>query len=149
MKIHPDHVEGIRPERKDQVVKPGSSGESFGDMLAQEVSNTSAQAAGQSAPPPPLMGVAPVSGVGLGEDEQAAVAGMEALLDKWEEYADHLAGGSESGLKEAYAALEDIETGVAELQGKLPDNAALQSVADELDILSRTEKIKFNRGDYL
>lgn len=150
MKIHPDHVEGIRPDRKDQAVKPGSPRESFADMLSQEVSrDASVQRNGQVAPPP-LMGMAPVSGVApLDEDGLAAVTGMEALLDKWDVYADHLAGGSESGLKQAYAELEEIESGVAELQNRLPDNAALRSVADELEILSRTEKIKFNRGDYL
>ena len=150
MKIHPDHVEGIRPERKDQTVKPGSTQESFADMLTQEVSKGASVRENGQVAPPPLMGMSPVSGVApLDEDALAAVNGMEALLDKWEDYADHLAGGSEGGLKQAYAALEEIESGVAELQNRLPENAALQSVADELEILSRTEKIKFNRGDYL
>lgn len=151
MKIHPDHVEGIRPERQDQTSKTGSSQESFADMLTEAVSsNASTQSTGRTSAPPPLMGMAPVSGVeALDDGEQAAVTGMEALLDRWEDYADHLAGGTESGLKEAYAALEDIESGVAELKDTLPDSPALQSVADELEIMSRTEKIKFNRGDYL
>jgi hypothetical protein len=54
-----------------------------------------------------------------------------------------------SGLREAHAALQDMQGQVDGLKAAAKDQPGLQSIVNELDVLTRTEQFKFNRGDYL
>ena len=77
---------------------------------------------------------------------------MDTLLAEWENYADKLAAGSGGdSLKQAYGVLEHIESGVRQLKEELPESttAGLGSLVNELEVMTVTEKFKFNRGDYL
>ncbi len=81
--------------------------------------------------------------------EQASTA-----LDMWDSYAQKLRTPSNDGnLRDAYTLLEGIESQVSSLkannQQTLEQNPDLAGLVNELEIMSTTEKIKFNRGDYL
>jgi len=164
MKIHPDQLEGVRPDSAPQTnrVKPPST--AFGDLLNQEVAKSGTETTKTSAPLPPpgglgslsaLMGVSSVETVAPApKAETAIMEKVENLLDKWDQYAQNLQSGSGAvDLKKAYGVLEDIDGTVQQLKGENPDLAqqhpALQGVVSELEVMAVTERIKFNRGDYL
>ena len=76
------------------------------------------------------------------------------LLDSWDAYVNALSvAGAEGGLKAAYPLLENMEQQVWNLkQGAQPlagKHVVLESLINELEVLTVAEKFKFNRGDYL
>ncbi|MGE4535894.1 MAG: hypothetical protein AB7D37_02330 [Desulfovibrio sp.] len=162
MKIQNDQLTALQQTAaKSAGTKDGS--DAFAALLAKEVGNgQSIQDSGLTAPP--LAGYAALdvsatqgtdaaeaSGQ-LSEEEQAVMKNMDSLLAKWEDYADQLASGSGGdSLKQAYGVLENIETGVKQLKDDLPSdaNTGLGSLVNELEVMTVTEKIKFNRGDYI
>jgi len=78
---------------------------------------------------------------------------VENVLDKWDQYAQNLQGaGGETNLKQAYGVLDDIDGTVQQLKSDNPDLAekypTLQGMVSELEAMTATERIKFNRGDY-
>jgi ribosome-binding ATPase YchF (GTP1/OBG family) len=76
---------------------------------------------------------------------------LDNILSKWEKYADQL-NSPQSSLKDAYAGLEEISRAVEDMKEKVdPDKhgAQIRNVLNELDVMTTTEMIKFNRGDYL
>lgn len=157
MKIRPDQIEGVQPEQTQRKNKANEPGQAFGDLLNQEVAKSApaGQAAGVAPPPVvnPLIGAqaaAPVQQIA--EDGQAVAGQVESILDKWDNYAEQLAG-SEVGLKSAYGTLEEIAGDVAAIRNDRPDLASthpqLSSIVDEVDALAATEQFKFNRGDYV
>lgn len=163
MKIHPDQLEGVRPDKAPQTnrVKPPST--AFGDLLNQEVAKSSAEPAKSTAtlPPPGGLGnlgalfsattveaVAPVP-----KAEKAIMDKVENLLDKWDQYARNLKSTSNaSSLKQAYGVLDDIDGTVRQIKADNPDLAqkhpALQGMVAELEVLTVTERFKFNREGY-
>jgi len=164
MKIHPDQLEGVRPDSLSQTnrVKPTST--AFGDLLTQEVAKSGTDSTKTSAPLPPpgglgslnaLVGVSTVQSVAPAQQgEKAIMEKVESLLDKWDQYAQNLQGDAgQVDLKKAYGVLQDIDGTVQQIKGENPNLAeqspALQGVVSELEVLAVTERIKFNRGDYL
>lgn len=79
-----------------------------------------------------------------------AAARVSGLLDQWEQYAGALKG-PQSDLKAMYGLLQGMTREVAEIKGSglAQGNEALGAMLNELDVLTTTETIKFNRGDYL
>lgn len=164
MKIHPDQLEGVRPDSAPQTnrVKPPST--AFGDLLSQEVAKSGTQTAKTSAPLPPpgglgtlsaLLGASTVESVApVPQAEKAIMEKVENLLDKWDQYAQNLQGGSGAvNLKKAYGVLEDIDGTVQQIKADNPDLAqkhpALQGMVSELEVMAVTERYKFNRpGNY-
>jgi len=162
MKIHPDQLKAIEQEQaKSKRAQEADKG--FGDMLAREIGKsgetTSAQA---SAVPPPGAGVSSmilatqtVAGTGENSDSgQTVMESLETLLDEWENYAARIQEPSQRlNLRQANGMLESIEHGVASLKDKYPglekDHPGLKAMVDEVEILAVTERIKFNRGDYI
>jgi hypothetical protein len=57
-----------------------------------------------------------------------------------------------ANLREAYSVLEQISQAVSELKQDVPKfaatNPSLESMVNELEVLTVTETFKFNRGDY-
>ncbi len=165
MKIHPDQLEGVRPDSAPQTnrVKPPST--AFGDLLNQEVAKSDTQTAKTSATLPPPGGLGPLGAlIGTTGVEAVAPAApqaektimdkVESLLDKWDQYAQNLTSApGQANLKTAYGVLEDIDGSVQQIKGENPDLAqkhpALQGMVSELEVMAVTERIKFNRGDYL
>ena len=162
MKIHPDSLEGVRMEPQTQATKPKPPQEAFGSLLADEVAKAAGDAQPTAAAASP--GVGALSYLLRPEAAQAAARvspveseimdQMDAVLSKWEEYAAKLDSPKDSpGLSQAYGVLQGIEGQVQDIRNRWPDMAqnhpGLNEVLDELDVLSRTEKFKLNRGDYL
>ncbi len=162
MKIQTDQLTALR-QAAEKTAGTKDDSDAFAALLAQQVgSGQTSQTSGLSAPP--LAGYAGLDVGGteaagaveasapLTDEEQAVMNNMDSLLAKWETYADQLAAGSGGdSLKQAYGVLENIETGVKQLKDDLPSdaNTGLGSLVNELEVMTVTEKIKFNRGDYI
>ncbi len=74
-----------------------------------------------------------------------------SLLENWEAYSNALKQGSSSrdgwnmltGMEQQLNSMEEL------LGASSQANPELQSIFDELEILTSVEKVKINRGDYL
>lgn len=94
----------------------------------------------------------PVAG---GMEQEALMAAFEqasGVLNQWDEYAKILgSGSSDASLRDAWAALEGLDSNIALLRANpaVGGNAALSGMLNEFEVLSATERFKFNRGDYL
>ncbi|MCK9240704.1 hypothetical protein [Desulfocurvus sp.] len=161
MKIHPDQIRATEQEQA-RARRAAEADAGFGDLLAREVGKTREQDAAQPAAPPPGAGLSTMvlaaqaaAGVGENTDSgQSVMDSLDTLMNEWEEYAARLQEPSASlNLRQANGVLEHIERGVASIKDRYPglgDEApGLQAVVDEMEILAVTERIKFNRGDYL
>ncbi len=85
---------------------------------------------------------------------EQALDQASGALDMWDSYAQKLrTPGGEGNLRDAYSLLEGIESQVSTLKAQnkdaLEQNPDLANLVNELEIMSTTEKIKFNRGDYV
>lgn len=162
MKIQTDQLTALR-QTMEQSKGTQESSDAFAALLAKETGTTdAAKSTGLVAPPlSSLAGIdlASLQSVGsadaageINEQERAAMENMDSLLSEWENYADKLAAGSGSdSLKQAYGVLEHIESGVRQLKEDLPESSSsgLGSLVNELEVMTVTEKFKFNRGDYI
>jgi hypothetical protein len=160
MKISPDQINAL-DQKQNQVDNKKPTKEAFGDVFAREAEKD-AKAVNAKAPAPPMENV-PVDRLLMAQ--QAAQDGqkasgrhlmdnIESLLSQWENYAAVIGKpGSPADLKSAYGNLESIESGIKDLKTGMPNMAAanpeLKSVVDELEIMAVTERIKFDRGDYM
>ncbi|WP_022661152.1 flagellar assembly protein FliX [Paucidesulfovibrio longus] len=158
MKIHPDQIEGVRQsQQQQQADKAKQTTKAFGDVLGQEVAKT-----GEASSASGVMSLAPLAGVNpllnvqavqqvQSVDTEQAAAKVDDVLDRVEDYAAKLRGVAPdgSGLREAHAALQDMQGQVDGLKDVAKNQPGLQSIVNELDVLTRTEQFKFNRGDYL
>jgi hypothetical protein len=174
MKIQTDQLAALR-KTTEQSKGTQDSSDAFASLLAQEVgAEQTTQTTALTVPP-----LSSLSGLDLSsveatdaagatqavegtdaveasgqvtEQERVVMNNMDTLLAKWENYADQLAAGSGGdSLKQAYGVLENIETGVKQLKDDLPSDVSkgLGSLVNELEVMTVTEKIKFNRGDYI
>lgn len=163
MKIHPDQLEGVRLDPTTQTNRGTQSSTAFGDILSQEVTKTGTKSTSSIASLPPPGGLGTLSAlIGAQEveattpvtqAENAIMDKVDSVLDKWDQYAQSLQSTTSSAsLKQAYGVLDDIDGVVQQIRGDNPDLAekhpALQGVVSELEAMTVTERIKFNRGDY-
>ncbi|MCR5813367.1 MAG: hypothetical protein K6G15_02575 [Desulfovibrio sp.] len=84
---------------------------------------------------------------------QSAFDNASGTLDLWDNYAKTLGSASEgSSLRNAYSILEKIDDQVSQLKSQTAElgnqNGGLNALINELEIMTTTERIKFNRGDY-
>jgi len=165
MKIQTDQLTALQ-QTTEQSKGTWDTSDAFAALLSKEVggdqSAQTSQTAGLTAPPlSSLAGLtmATVQETGtagtesqFSDQERSAMQDVDSLLAKWENYADKLATGEGDSLKQAYGVLQNIESGVKQLKEELPSdakNTGLGSLVNELEVMTVTEKIKFNRGDYL
>ncbi len=95
-----------------------------------------------------------IAATGTTTSTQSVIDQASGALDMWESYANTLqTPGGEGNLRQAYSLLEGIESQVSSLKNSsketLEQNPELASLVNELEVMSVTEKIKFNRGDYI
>ena len=151
-------------ERTAKSQRLPQGGMDFGAMLTDAL-DKGAQGTG-AAGPMPLGGgqAAMISQMLLGTTEESQATDpdnavlMEAFsqasgtLDLWDKYASTLGKSGNNSLREAYSLLEGIDSQVAQLRentaGVRGQNAGLDSLLNELSVMTATEKFKFNRGDY-
>ncbi len=156
MKIQPDNIQPTIEEQRRRT-EAAPQGSSFEEILAQESEAT--QQAAKPAAPPPLWGINPLlqvqaPKVATPNAEHAVMDQMDNLLNEWEKYAGQLEGSAgHADLRQAYDSLQrigdQVQTIKSGLESMSEEKPGLQAMVDELEIMTVTETIKFNRGDYL
>lgn len=127
--------------------------QAFGEFLSQELQSSKSVPAEQarelqgpdaelvSAAVPPPMGAA----------AERFAADLENALDQWADIGD-LVASSNASPKEIQSRMESLLDSSQALQKRfeaLPDDHPLKQIADELNVLSYVESVKWQRGDYL
>lgn len=168
MKINNEQLDALL-RQQDQAAgaarkQPGKGG-GFEAALAEQLGLGSGNGAPAAAPLPPGAQTGLIGRMLLGNaEETSALNPDEALLqeafnqasgtlDLWDSYVDALGKpGAGESLRDAYSLLQGIDGKVAELKqgtvGVRGQNPGFDSLLNELEILTATEKFKFNRGDY-
>ena len=101
-----------------------------------------------------LLGTTQTEPADIDEDViQSAFSQASGTLDMWDSYVNALGSSGQGGsLREAYSLLQGIDGQVAALKTNTAavrgQNTGLDSLVNELDVMTATEKFKFNRGDY-
>ncbi len=95
-----------------------------------------------------------IAATGMTSSTQGVMEQVSNNLSQWESYASKLqAPGGQGNLRDAHTLLAGIESQVSALknssQETLEQNPELASIVNELEVMSVTERIKFNRGDYI
>ena len=156
MKITNDVMEGILPKEKEKVQTASTTGVNFDEIFHDKLADIPAHEKTNQVSANPL---SELSQFGLVESadaaaavakidtEEEAVSGVENLLASFDAYAKQLEGND---LKGAWKTLEGVSTDADALQNwegmkKLP---ALEEIINEINTLSATERVRFNRGDY-
>ena len=162
MKINPDQLAALHPDAERNTHKTSKSGERFEDLLARAAEKVGAGGQEQS-----QQAVGPLQGPGSAghltatqllfpsaaprASETKAMDTIDNLLSQWENYADQLAAAPQ-GLRNAHDILNRISSEIGDLKANLPQGGAvpgLRNMVDELEVLAVTERIKFDRGDYV
>lgn len=165
MEINTQQMEALLHLQEQQAQLPRkNNGQSHGfdEILSRQI--TTGVDNGQTAAEASKSGVTqslyaqmnPVGGVqGQNMDNPAmdmAYDNVSDALNLWDSYARALGSPkSNSSLRDAYALLEDIDAQVARCNesGMRGQNPGLDAILNEIEIMATTERIKFNRGDYL
>lgn len=163
MKINPDQSSAIRPDADREAHKASKPGGSFEDLLNRAAEKAAASQAHTEKTPGQGAGAAmhltatqmlfpPAKS---SESETKAMDTIDNLLSQWENYADQLASAPH-GLRHAHDTLTRISSEIGTLKANWPQQAVagtpgagLKSMLDELEVLAVTERIKFDRGDYI
>jgi hypothetical protein len=176
MKINPDHLSVVRPDalreahavaKSDATAATAAtakSGGSFENILASVAAKAAAQE--QAAKSPEQL---PGAGAAMHltaaqlllppskslESEAKAMDNLDNLLLQWENYARQLAA-EPHGLRHAHDTLNRISSQIGELKANWSQEgfaaapgSGLKGMLNELDVLAVTERIKFDRGDYI
>lgn len=167
MEINAEQLEAllrVQEQQAQNARKPEGQPGVFDALLARQLSGQESGAA--ASPLPPGAQTALFSQILLNGAEtsqatdpdaavlQAAFEQASGTLDLWDTYAKTLGSSPADGsLREAYALLEGIDSEVTRLRRDTADmrgkNPGLDDLLNELEVLTATEKFKFNRGDYL
>lgn len=168
MKVENTVIESLLQQQEQTATRrTGGDNSAFEAALAQEMMGMSESAGAVAMPPMPGANRAGlISRMMLGNtEESSALTPDEAVfeeafsqasgaLDLWDSYTQAIGSSrAESSLRDAYALLEGIDTTVSNLRKDTSSlrgqNPGFDSLLNELEVLTTTEKIKFNRGDYL
>jgi hypothetical protein len=162
MKIRNEQQLRALREAEARNLKKARPDEAFDRLLNREVRKDAARQTAESALSPRTMpsaallgastaagGAAPVFGP---EAVESAAQEMEGMFDTLDSYAGQLALDGKADLRQAYALLESLAGRIADFKTRhmtAGAQAPLSSLLNELEVLTTTETIKFNRGDYL
>lgn len=167
MKVNNTAIEALLQQQEQAATRrTGGDNSAFEAALAQEMGTSETAGAAAMPPMPGANRAGLISRMLLGEtEESSALSPEEAVfeeafsqasgaLDLWDSYTQALGSSrAESSLRDAYALLEGIDDTVSSLRKDTSSlrgrNPGFDSLLNELEILTTTEKIKFNRGDYL
>lgn len=161
MKIQNDPLRALL-EQGEAHRKPTAGSVDFASTLARELQSQSAGQAGMvqnaeqnvAALAMQIRSVQELGGAeAQGQSDAMYTEKMDNLLDKWDLYSQALARPDAASLKDVNSLLDGMSSELAALKTALPelagDNAGLAGLVNELEVLTTTERIKFNRGDYL
>ena len=164
MKVRMEELNALL-QQAQAAQKAPSKGEGFEALLAKELRQPGGSAQG-TLPPPPGAQTGVINQMLLEPSEQAepgdpledtlqlSLQQASGLLDSLNAYVNALsAHGADGNLKAIYPLLEGLEQQMGALkQGAAPleeKHAGLAALINELEVLTTTEKFKFNRGDYI
>ena len=168
MEINTEQLEALLRQQEQQATtarrQTGRSG-GFDAILAQQLGGAEQANAAGGLLPPGAAQAGLISQMLLNSAEQSQAADPDAeilqeaftqasgTLDLWDSYAKTLGSSADGGsLRDAYALLEGIDSQVAQLKqgtaGVRGKNPGFDSLLNELEVMTATEKFKFNRGDY-
>ncbi|MCL2123672.1 MAG: hypothetical protein FWH34_06230 [Desulfovibrionaceae bacterium] len=164
MKVRMEQLNALL-QQEQAAQKAQSKGEGFEALLAKELRQPGGGAQGTPPPSPgtqagvisqmllePFDQTEPVDP--LEDALQQSFQQASGLLDSLNAYVSALsARGADGNLKAIYPLLEGLEQQMGMLkQGAMPleeKHVGLASLINELEVLTTTEKFKFNRGDYV
>ncbi len=164
MKIQNDPLHALL-EQGEAHRKPKVDGEGFEALLNQQLNQSQNGAAAAFAATAEQNSAALAMQIrasqelsGMAGTNEAAQDGdfvferMNSLLDKWDMYSGSMARPGAANLKQMYGLLEGMSDELQSIKGSaanLDGNPALAGLVNELDVLTTTERFKFDRGDYL
>lgn len=154
MKINPEQIHQIA--RENGNVQKNRNSNEFGKMLEQEISREqSGTGTGSStAARLDIMQQSQLLGSSLitsQKQEPSFMNQMDSLLNMWENYAADM-DSRDSSLKKVYQDLQNITQGIKDMKKSSSfdhQRPEVKSMIQELEVMSTTEMIKFNRGDYI
>ena len=158
MKIRNERLEGLLPQESVQRTVP-TGGQGFEDMLARQLGQEAGGIGASTSPIAGLGGINPLLIAGQVETEASEDAELlsglanqtDDLLGAWEQYAATLGSGQDS-VKSAWSMLTGMDARIQDLRAEAGKTGTrgegLNAVLNELEVLTATEKFKFNRGDY-
>lgn len=160
MKIDQTRVDPLLQQEQVQRRSQSDGASGFDEILASESAAAQATQGTAVLPPPGAMaGIDPrfaaqqldnVAAIGIAGTEEA-LESLGGLLDELDSYMADLNGTSQGGLREASAKLGSIEQRLAAMKGdpSVTGDDGLSAMVSEIEVLAATERIKFNRGDYI
>ncbi|CAK7056536.1 MAG: hypothetical protein DELT_01252 [Desulfovibrio sp.] len=160
MKIQNEQLQALQQLNEARAKKrpEGAFDAILSEELGQEGASASAVAGQGISSGAAVLGLSQVDGVtGIAQTGEAtalaAVAeSIEAMLSGLDEYADALSS-PQGDLKQAFGILQGMDQNIAAIRESSPDlatrHAGMASLLDEISVITRTETVKMNRGDYL
>lgn len=169
MEISTEQLEALLRQQEQQATaarRQADTSDGFEALLAQQLGGGAelANAAGGLLPPGAAQaGLISQMLLNGAEQEQTrdpdaeilqeAFAQASGTLDLWDSYAKTLGSSADGGsLRDAYALLQGIDSQVARIRqntvGVRGKNPGFDSLLNELEVMTATEKFKLNRGDY-
>lgn len=160
MKIQNDPLRALL-EQGEAHRKPKADGTDFESMLAGELRGGPSAGTGAASSEQNVaalaMQIRSVQELGGSEaadrSDSIYTESVDKLLNKWDLYSQALARPEAASLKEVNGLLDGMSEELSALKAALPklegSGAGLAGLVNELEVLTVTERIKFNRGDYL
>ena len=166
MEINTQQMEALLHLQEQQAQNPRKSGgqaAGFEALFNQQMQSQTAGLAGMPASPVAVQTEIYTQTLAANDQEredldpdsavlQAAFEQASGTLALWDSYARALGGAtSDATLRDAWGMLEGIDSQIAQMRNH-PARAldsGLDGILNELEIMTATEKFKFNRGDYL
>ncbi len=162
MKIRSDQLQALQEQSETRAKKKAAEG--FEALLAGQAGDAQESGGIAQTPAPGVSAsmlaaqlAAQTAGLGQSEGESAGLdqvaQEVDSLLGNLDEYTSRLSQRGGADLRGAYALLQGMGQELASLRAAAPDlaqrHAGLDSMVNELEVLTVTETFKFNRGDYL
>lgn len=162
MNIRTEQLDALRRQQEYTASKSvPEKGTSFADALARQLSTSTEDIQQQISVPPPgaqvgvigEMLIGSAANTSGGTTVETVVQQTSGALDMWDSYADALSKSGTTDLRQAYSLLQGLDSQLTALkesaQPILGQNPELANIVNDLEVMTATEKFKFNRGDYI
>lgn len=162
MNIRTEQLDVLHRQQGLSAPRPATEkGESFAETLAQQMGTSTDNIQQQGSVPPPGAQAGVIGEMLIGNTEnisggttvEAVLRQASGALDMWDSYADALNNSGTTDLRQAYSLLQGLDSQLAALrenaQPVLGQNPELADIVNDLEVMTATEKFKFNRGDYI
>lgn len=162
MNIRTEQLDALRRQQEYTASKSApEKGNSFADALARQLSTSTEDIQQKISVPPPgtqigVIGEMLIGSAGNtsgGATVETVMQQTSGALDMWDSYADALSKSGTTDLRQAYSLLQGLDSQLTALkesaQPVLGQHPELANIVNDLEVMTATEKFKFNRGDYI